>query len=333
VRHRNGKFAYRGADGRAVDAEAMRRIAALRIPPAWAEVAINPWPRGRVQAVGRDAAGRWQYRYHASHVARQSRAKFERLVAFVSVLPALRKRIGTALGRKDLSEERVLCGILRILLTCFLRPGSGVYAQENGSFGIVTLRRQHVSVRGDRISFDFPGKSGKRQERVLVDRAVARLIRDLLRLPGRHVFKFQEPDRIVSVRRRRLNAYIKDVMGQRFSAKDFRTWAGTVLCAGALIRLADGPRSGRSGRRGDHVVVREAIRETAAQLGNTPAVCRASYIAPPLIGSRRKRRELEARMARGGGQCSLQRFERILVAVLRNGGSGQRSGAVVRKSA
>jgi DNA topoisomerase-1 len=168
---------------------------------------------------------------------------------------------------------------------------------------------------------------------VLVDRAVARLIRDLLRLPGRHVFKFQAPDRIANVRRRRLNAYIKNVMGQRFTAKDFRTWAGTVLCAGALIRLADEPGSGPSGRRGDHVVVREAIRETAAQLGNTPAVCRASYIAPPLIASRRKRRELEARMERGGGACSLQRFERILVAVLRNGGSDQRHGGGVRKSA
>jgi DNA topoisomerase I len=324
----DGVFAYRGAGGAVVSSETLRRVKELGIPPAWRDVAINANAGGRVQAVGRDAAGRWQYRYHPSHTARQARQKFERMAAFMRALPALRRHVSAALAGDDLCEDRVLSGILRILLKCFQRPGSAVYAEENGSFGIVTLRRQHVSVRGNEVHLDFPGKSGKQQTRVLKDRAVARLLRQLLDVPGRQVFKFEGCGEIANVRRRRLNAYIKEVMGQRFSAKDFRTWAGTVLCARALARAASQPPKGKTPKTRAEAAVREAIRETAAQLGNTPAVCRASYVAPALLDSYRRCGDpnswLGGALRNGHAACSSAKLERILVRALANGSSKRR---------
>src|SRR5690606_16393145 len=179
-----------------------------------------------------------------------------------------------------------MAGILRILSTSFLRPGSQVYAAENGSYGIATLRPQHVSVRGDVVRFSFPGKSDKRQERALRDRSVARLVRELLAAPGREVFKFRDAEgRLIDVRRRDINAYIREVMGQRFSAKDFRTWAGTLLAACALARsVAERPEAVGAGEQKRQV--RAAVKEASIILGNTPAVCRASYIGPAVLEAR-----------------------------------------------
>ncbi|HLT30979.1 MAG TPA: DNA topoisomerase IB [Myxococcaceae bacterium] len=279
-------FHYQDADGRRVDAATVKRIEALRVPPAWTEVFIHPSSRAHLQAVGRDKAGRWQYRYHEGFRARQDALKFERLVAFGHALPSLRRTITRHLRLPGMQRERVMAGILRILSTSFLRPGSQVYAAENGSYGIATLRPQHVSVRGDVVRFSFPGKSGKRQERALRDRSVARLVRELLAAPGREVFKFRDAEgRLIDVRRRDINAYIREVMGQRFSAKDFRTWAGTLLAACALARsVAERPEAVGAGEQKRQV--RAAVKEASIILGNTPAVCRASYIGPAVLEAR-----------------------------------------------
>jgi len=176
-----------------------------------------------------------------------------------------------------------MASILRILSTCFLRPGSQVYASENGSFGVATLRPRHVKVKGDVIEFDFPGKSGVRQVRELKDRQVAKVVRNLLRRPSREVFKYQNGNgEFVNVTRQHINDYIREVMGEKFSAKDFRTWAGTLVCACALAR--QGCEPGEPSTRRKRKVV-QAVKETADLLGNTPAVCRSSYICPEIIQS------------------------------------------------
>ena len=293
------------------------RIEALRIPPAWKDVAIHPSPMAAVQAVGKDRAGRWQYRYHETQTARRERRKQDRLVRFIGALPRMRRTVARDLARRGLPREKVLAGILRILATCFLRPGSKAYADENGSYGITTLRKQHVAVRGSVVRFDFRGKSGKRQVRELNDRAVATLVRRLLEFPG-EVFKFRSPSgAIVDVQASHINAYIQDVMGEHFSAKDFRTWAGTLLCACALARRA-GDRATKTSRTRS---VREAIREVAEHLGNTPAVCRASYVFPAVIRSYEEGRVIDSHVDHGalveGSPRAIQKSERALLELLR----------------
>ena len=230
-----------------------------------------------MQAVGRDAAGRWQYVYHAAAVRERDRRKHERLLRFGAALPRLRRAVRHDLRRRGLPREKVLAVVARILASAFLRPGSECYAAENGSYGLATLRRKHVRVEGETVIFDFPGKSGKRQCQEVRDRQIASVVRRLIALPGYEVFKYlDEAGRPVDVRRTDINAYIKETMGAAFSAKDFRTWAGTLLCACALARaqVAETPVGPRAVRK----ALAAAMRETAAQLGNTPAVCRASYV-------------------------------------------------------
>ena len=275
-------FRYKPVSGRLTKAD-LDRINDLKIPPAWTEVAINPAANGRVQVIGKDAAGRWQYLYHSSHTRTQELRKFKRVTKFAQAIPALRKTVARHLRQPELSRERVLAAVLRILSTCFMRPGSEVYANEHGSYGIATLRRKHVNVKGDLIEFDFPGKSGVRQQRQLRDRQVARVIRDTMKLPGFNVFKYQNGDgNPTKVTRRHINEYIKEVMGSNFSAKDFRTWAGTLVCACALAREGDEIPEQKAARKKKVVA---AIKETAEVLGNTPAVCRSSYVCPEIINS------------------------------------------------
>jgi DNA topoisomerase-1 len=286
-------FRYESQNGRLTKAD-FERIEKLRIPPAWVDVAINPAAGGRVQAVGRDAAGRWQYLYHEDHTRIQELRKFERLTKFAQALPKMRATIRRHLRQPGLGRERVLAAVLRILSTCYMRPGSEVYASEHGSYGIATLRRKHVTVKGDLIEFDFPGKSGVRQQRQLHDRQVARVIRATLKLPGVNVFKFEngngEP---VVVTRRHINEYIKQVMGESFSAKDFRTWAGTLVCACALaLDEKDVPMPASATGIKKKIVA--AIKQTAEVLGNTPAVCRSSYVCPEIIHSFEKGRMIDA---------------------------------------
>ena len=274
-------FKYKRADNKRVSAADLKRINELKIPPAWTDVWINSLAGGAVQAIGKDAAGRLQYLYHANHVRRRETKKFKRLIKFAEALPKMRASVANDIRQPGLGKEAVMASILRILSTCFMRPGSQVYASENGSYGLATLRPKHVSVKGDVIEFDFPGKSGVRQYRQLKDRQVARVVRGLLRYPSREVFKYRNGNgEFVDVTRRSINDYIREVMGENFSAKDFRTWAGTLVCACALARMGTEVVE-RPAVRKRKVV--EAIKETAEVLGNTVAVCRSAYICPEII--------------------------------------------------
>jgi DNA topoisomerase I len=275
-------FRYKRVDGKKLTSAEVERIQNLMIPPAWSDVYIDTAAKGSVQALGKDAAGRWQYLYHEKYVRLRERKKLTRLIKFAQKLPALRKTVASHLRLSDLPRERVMAAILRILSASFIRPGSQVYANENGSYGIATLRPRHVRVRGDLIIFDFSGKSGVQQHREFRDRAVARIVRELLRHPAREVFKYQSGEgKFVDVKRRHINDYIKEVMGGNFTAKDFRTWAGTLICACALARasdLADGKLKKQPPHSKRKLVA--AIKETAEALGNTPAVCRDAYVCP-----------------------------------------------------
>lgn len=276
-------FRYKRADGGKLARAEIERIENLKIPPAWTDVYINPAANGSVQAIGKDAAGRWQYLYHEKYVRLRERKKLARLLKFAQNLPALRKTVASHLRLPDLPRERVMAAILRILSASFIRPGSQVYADENGSYGIATLRPKHVRVRGDLITFDFAGKSGVQQHREFRDRAAARIVRELLRHPAREVFKYQNGEgKFVDVKRRHINDYIREVMGGNFSAKDFRTWAGTLICACALARTAsdlDDEELKKYSAQSKRKLV-AAIKETAEALGNTPAVCRDAYVCP-----------------------------------------------------
>jgi DNA topoisomerase I len=284
-------FRYKPVSGRLTKAD-VDRINDLKIPPAWTDVFINPAASGRVQAIGKDTAGRWQYLYHESHTRVQELRKFRRITKFAKAIPQMRATVARHLRQPGLTRERVLAAVLRILSTCYMRPGSEVYASEHGSYGIATLRRKHVTVKGELIGFDFPGKAGVRQQRELRDRQVARVIRETIKLPGYNVFKYiNGDDKPVVVTRRHINEYIKQVMGSSFSAKDFRTWAGTLVCACALARNGN-EISDKKTARNKRIVA--AIKETAEVLGNTPAVCRGSYVCPEIISSFEKGQVIDA---------------------------------------
>jgi DNA topoisomerase I len=246
-------------------------------------VAVSRSPSSKLQAVGKDKKGRWQYRYSDQAVIERERRKYEKLVAFGKAQPRLHKVKNQWLALPDLPREKVVGCILRILNTCFMRPGSEVYAKENGSFGIATLQNRHASVNGDTVHFDYMGKSGKRQVRELRDRRVARIVRELKKMRGGQLFKYRGEDgKIHKITREMINRDIKEIMGERFSAKDFRTWAGTMICANILACLHAEAVDGVTDRR---KMLTAAVKKTAEQLGNTPAVCKSSYIWPSILSS------------------------------------------------
>ena len=314
-------FRYKTAGGTKVKSADLERIKALALPPAWTDVFINPSPNGLLQAIGKDIAGRWQYRYHDIHNRKQDQKKFDRLVRFAEALPKLRQVVARDLGKPGYSREKVLARVLRILSTCFLRPSSQVYADENGHYGIATLRPKHLKVTGDQVIFDFPGKSGVQQYSEIKDKRVAQLVRALLKnRPRGEVFKYQDDEgNWVDVKRSQINQYIKEIMGNRFSAKDFRTWAGTLICACALARAGVDEDESQTARKKKVV---EAIKETAEILGNTPAVCRSSYISPDVLNNYEKGRiidqyfdnveEMVSRRTRG-----LHSYEKSLLRLLK----------------
>jgi len=289
-RTRTGKgFAFRTATGKPVAARELPRIRKLAIPPAWTEVFVAPSATAKLQAVGRDRAGRWQYRYHPRFRERQDQRKFQKLVDFADALPRMRRRVARDIRSPGLGRDKVMACAIRVLSTCFMRPGSDEYARRHRHYGLTTIRRQHVAVKGDVVSFDYPGKSGQRQHAEIRDRSVARIVRRMLKLPGKELFKFLAADgAVVDVKREYLNEYIKGVMGPDFTAKDFRTWAGTLICACALARVAkDEPKVIGVGPRKKELKKRvvAAVKETAAELGNTPAVAKNSYIEPSVLSS------------------------------------------------
>jgi DNA topoisomerase-1 len=286
-RIRKGKraFVYQATNGGKVSATDKTRIEALRIPPAWTDVAINPARGGRLQAIGKDAADRWQYIYHSDHVRAQEREKFDRLVLFGSSIPTMRRTVAQDLRRSGLPEERVLACILKIVSLSFLRPGSEIYANEHGSYGITTLRSKHITIRGERLVFDFSGKSGVQQHHELRNRQVTSVVKELINRSGRRVFQYDgDAGTVIKVTPRHINAYIKNVMGDRFTAKDFRTWAGTLVCASALARANTNGERALSAKQ----KIQLALVETAQTLGNTPAVCRSSYVCPSVLNRFKK---------------------------------------------
>lgn len=282
-----GHFRYATAAGERPSKADLQRIRELALPPAWTDVAVARSKSAPLQAVGRDAAGRWQYRYSAARVRTREQEKGERLVEFIRAMPSLRRRIEDGLRGEPLSREQVMSAMLRILCVSFVRPGSKQYAEQNGSFGLATLQRRHVSVSGATITLSFPGKSKKLQHRQFVDRRVAPIMRQLLALRGRQVFQYRDEDGTIrQVRRREINAYIREVMGRRFTAKDFRTWAATVLCTSRLADTAPPPDATPTERRR---VLAACMRDVASCLGNTPAVCRASYVSPRVLAAYERR--------------------------------------------
>ena len=311
-------FRYRRADGSAVTRDDLDRIRALRLPPAWTGVRIDPDPKASLQAVGMDAAGRWQYRYHEAQVKKQERRKLRRMIAFGGALPVLRSAIARDLALPGLPRERVFAAIVRIMATRYLRPGSRRYAEENDSFGLVTLRRRHVTNGRGAVRLKFRGKSGKEHEVELTNPEVVRVVRACLKLPGRPVFQYVNGGGALAVASRRaVNGYIKEIMGRSFSAKDFRTWAGTLICANLLAKETDAPPESRRGRRR---AITAAVKETARRLGNTPAVCRASYIAPAVLEQFERGVTLPATVPsvdRLVERRSLHRAEKALLTLLR----------------
>ena len=282
-RRRRGRgFVYTHTNGQPVRDEAtLQRIRALAIPPAWQDVWICPDERGHLQAVGTDAAGRKQYRYHDDWRVRRDRQKFARVMRFGSHLPAIRKVTARALDSRGLNRERTLAGAVRLLDLGAFRVGSESYAETNGSYGLATIRRSHVHVQGDQILFDYRAKGGKRQVQRVTDPAVARLARSLLRRNGGgpEFLGYQEGRTWKDLRSEDINAFLKELAGEEISAKDFRTWHATLLTAVLLASVEEQLTSVTSRRR----VVSSVVKEVAEMLGNTPAVCRASYIDPRLI--------------------------------------------------
>jgi DNA topoisomerase-1 len=280
ARRRSGRgFSYRGLDGRPIrDEETLDRIRKLAIPPAWTDVWISSAPNGHLQATGRDARGRKQYRYHGRYRRRRDAAKYERLVTFARALPAIRKRVDADLARRTISREKVIAAVVRLLELTLIRVGNDEYARLNHSFGLTTLRNRHARVRGSSIRFRFRGKSGQEHEVSLRDRRLATVVRRCRDLPGQELFQYVGEDgQIVDVRSEDVNDYLRDIAPD-VTAKDFRTWAGTVLAYRALRALA-APTSDAEGRRN----VLSAIRVTAGRLGNTPAVCRQAYVHPIVV--------------------------------------------------
>ena len=280
-RQKSGKgFRYITAEGQTLrDKEDLKRIRALAIPPAWTEVWISASPRGHIQAFGRDARQRKQYRYHARWREVRDETKFSQLVPFGETLPDIRKRVDRDMAKPGLPREKVLATVVRLLEMTMARIGNPEYARANRSFGLTTLRDRHVSITGHELRFRFTGKSGKAHDLRVTDRRVAKIVRACQDIPGYEVFKYlDEQDQAQNIDSSDVNDYLREVAGADFTAKVFRTWAGSVE---ALEELRDAGTAETQTAAKQNVV--QMVKGVARALGNTPAVCRKSYIHPALI--------------------------------------------------
>jgi DNA topoisomerase-1 len=260
------------------DARELDRIRSLAIPPAWTDVWICPSPRGHLQATGRDARGRKQYRYHPQWRQIRDETKYSRMIAFAETLPLIRERTETDLSLSCLSREKVLATVIQLLDETAIRVGNEEYARTNRSYGLTTLRTRHVTIEGSDIRFHFRGKSGKDRVVKLHDRRLARALRRCQDLPGQELFQYMDGDERRSVDSGDVNDYLRQITGQNFTAKDFRTWHGTVRAAEALYHI--GPLDTQTERT--HAVT-QAIESAARHLGNTPAIARKSYVHPAVV--------------------------------------------------
>jgi DNA topoisomerase-1 len=282
-RRRIGRsFSYRGPDGQLIrDRETLRWIRSLAIPPAWTEVWISPVRNGHILATGRDAKGRKQYRYHPKWREVRDEAKYGRTIAFAQALPRIRAKVEEDLAKRGLPREKIVATVVRLLEQTFMRVGNEEYVKANRSYGLTTLRDRHVKLDGGELKFRFKGKSGKEHTVGVRDRRLARIVRQCQDLPGQHLFQYiDENGERQSIDSDDVNEYLREATGEDFTAKDFRTWAGTVLAAKALkaVEEANGPAAQKR-----QLVL--AIEDVAKKLGNTVAICRKCYVHPTVIDS------------------------------------------------
>lgn len=277
---RDDGFAYHDADGQEIsDPDILDRIRSLAIPPAYTDVWICIHANGHIQATGRDARGRKQYRYHPDWLCQRDESKFGRMAAFGRVLPLIRAKVAHDIRLPGLPRAKVLATVVRLLEVTLIRVGNEGYVKANKSYGLTTLRDHHVAIHGSTINFSFRGKHGIRHRLTLRDRTLAAIVKRSRDLPGRELFQYVDRHgQIRDVSSDDVNRYLRDCVEEYVSAKDFRTWAGSVLCFSSLLETAPAPSPTRAKRN-----IREAIRLVAERLGNTPAVCRRSYIHPLLI--------------------------------------------------
>jgi DNA topoisomerase-1 len=318
TRRRAGRgFSYRDPAGRTIrDHDVRKRINALAIPPAWTDVWICRWPNGHLQATGRDARGRKQYRYHRAWARQRGAVKFNRLIDFAAALPQIRRQCDRDLAQTGLPRSRILAVVVRLLERTLIRIGNDEYARSNGSFGLTTFRDRHARVVGDTIRFRYRGKAGKMQEVGLRDRRLATIVRRCQDLPGQDLFQFVDDHGVPQdIGSHDVNDYLREISGEEFTAKDFRTWAGTVAASLALEEFLE--VDDEAGRK--KAVVR-AIEQVAEQLGNTPTVCRACYVHPEVVERYLDGTMVDAlsRRARGVGRGAhaLRREEAAVLGLL-----------------
>jgi DNA topoisomerase I len=275
-------WVFTGPDGTPVrDAEEIQRIRHLAIPPAWTDVWISPRANGHLQATGRDARGRKQYCYHVKWREVRDAAKYERLAAFGEALPRVRERVEHDLRQHGMPRTKVLATVVKLLEETSIRIGNDEYRRENRSFGLTTLRNRHVSVNGQMVNFEFKGKSGRLHTIKLADARLARLVKRCQEIPGQELFQYLDDDgQRHSIESSDVNAYLRDISGSDFTAKDFRTWNGTVLAL-RYLNVCEPPSSATAGKR----FISNAIKSVARALGNTPAVCRKAYVHPVVLNA------------------------------------------------
>jgi DNA topoisomerase-1 len=316
------KRRFRYVDSRAkpiTDEAKLARIESLVIPPAWKDVWISPRAGAKLQATGVDAAGRRQYLYHPEYRAQQEQAKYDNLIRFAEALPELRAAMTEHMERETYDRLRVSAIAVRLINQTWFRPGSDRYVKESQTYGVTTLSRRHVSVRGNTIAFRFRGKHKVLVRTAFVDSELAEAVRDLLKLPGgRRVFRYEEEGTISNLHSRRLNEYIREYLGEEFSAKDFRTWGGTLLAAIAFAERG-APESETEAKQR----VAAVMRRVAERLGNTPAVTRASYVSPAVTEQYLDGRTIEDFRPRhlrivAARDIGLDHEEQALVSLLRS---------------
>ena len=282
-RKRHGKgFTYQDKNGDTIkDKEIKDWIKSLVIPPAWSEVEISEKKKADLLVTGRDDKGRKQYIYNPKYVEKQNSKKFDRIINFADQLEHMRRVTGQHLRKRKLTREKVLATMLRLLESAFFRPGSETYSKDNKTYGLTTMRHKHLTIDGDEIIFNYVGKSGQEQEKHVVDRKLAKIVQEIDDMPGYEIFKYlDDNNEIVDVKSEDLNAYIREVMGDEFSAKDFRTWAGTMIAAIALDELGVVDKRDQTSLDKN---IKEAVNRVSERLGNTPSVARGSYIDPRII--------------------------------------------------
>jgi DNA topoisomerase I len=316
-RRAKGKdFEYLDTEGKTIrDEQRLVRIKRLAIPPAWTKVWISPSANGHIQATGRDARGRKQYRYHDRWREVRDENKFDRLAGFAKALPNIRRRVARDLKSPGLPQQKVLATIVRLLERTFIRIGNEEYARDNKSFGLTTFKNRHVKVKGAQILFRFRGKSGRQHEVDVTDRRVAKIVAKCQDIPGQDLFQYLEGDgKVQDVTSQDVNDYLREIAGEDFTAKDFRTWGGTVLAAIALSKQGEFETKKQATSN-----IKTAVAAVAELLGNTPAVCRKCYIHPMIVEAYLNRTRIAG--LNGDGKAlkppSLRAAERALLKFLR----------------